>query len=100
MSASQTLLSNRLAFTLDLHGASLTVDTACSSSLVATHLGVQAVASGDCELALVGGVSVMTRPETFISMCKGRFLAADGRCKSFDAAADGYGRGKVSGSWC
>ncbi|MGJ8870722.1 type I polyketide synthase [Mycobacteroides abscessus] len=92
-SASQTLLSNRIAHALDLWGPSMTVDTACSSSLVTTHLAVRAVANGECDVALAGGVNVMFQPETFITMCKGRFLAADGRSKSFDAAADGYGRG-------
>lgn len=96
-SASQTLLSNRIAHALDLWGPSMTVDTACSSSLVTTHLAVRAVANGECDLALAGGVNVMFQPETFITMCKGRFLAADGRSKSFDAAADGYGRGEGVG---
>ncbi|MDM2446364.1 SDR family NAD(P)-dependent oxidoreductase [Mycobacteroides abscessus] len=96
-SASQTLLSNRIAHALDLWGPSMTVDTACSSSLVTTHLVVRAVANGECDVALAGGVNVMFQPETFITMCKGRFLAADGRSKSFDAAADGYGRGEGVG---
>ncbi|WP_192176935.1 type I polyketide synthase [Mycobacteroides abscessus] len=96
-SASQTLLSNRIAHALDLWGPSMTVDTACSSSLVTTHLAVRAVADGECDVALAGGVNVMFQPETFITMCKGRFLAADGRSKSFDAAADGYGRGEGVG---
>ncbi|MGW4717165.1 SDR family NAD(P)-dependent oxidoreductase [Nocardia sp. NPDC004260] len=98
MSASHTLLSNRISYLLDLHGPSLTVDTACSSSLVATHLAVQAIANGECEIALVGGANAMLQPETFISMCKGRFLAVDGRCKTFDAAADGYGRAEGAGA--
>ncbi|EFV14150.1 type I polyketide synthase [Segniliparus rugosus] len=96
-SASQTLLSNRVSYTLNLTGPSMTVDTACSSSLVATHLAVQAITSGECDVALAGGSSVIFQPETFITMCKGRFLAVDGRCKSFDAAADGYGRGEGIG---
>ncbi|MFV8311737.1 SDR family NAD(P)-dependent oxidoreductase [Mycobacteroides chelonae] len=96
-SASQTLLSNRIAHALDFWGPSMTVDTACSSSLVTTHLAVRAVAGGECDVALAGGVNVMFQPETFITMCKGRFLAADGRSKSFDAAADGYGRGEGVG---
>ncbi|MGL6234708.1 MAG: SDR family NAD(P)-dependent oxidoreductase [Segniliparus sp.] len=96
-SASQTLLSNRVSYTLNLTGPSMTVDTACSSSLVATHLAVQAITSGECDVALAGGSSIIFQPETFITMCKGRFLAVDGRCKSFDAAADGYGRGEGIG---
>lgn len=96
-SSSFTLLSNRISFALDLLGPSMTIDTACSSSLVALHEGTQAIARGECEMALVGGVSAMLQPETFISMCKGRFLSPDGRSKSFDASADGYGRGEGAG---
>ncbi|NLG55085.1 MAG: SDR family NAD(P)-dependent oxidoreductase [Rhodococcus sp.] len=97
MASSFTLLSNRISFALDLQGPSMTIDTACSSSLVAFHEATQAIERGECEAALVGGVTVMTQPETFISMCKGRFLAFDGRSKSFDASADGYGRGEGVG---
>lgn len=94
---SYTMLSNRLAYALDLKGPAVTVDTACSSSLVALHLACQAIANGDCEVAIAGGVNVMVQPETFVTMCKGGFLAADGRSKPFDAAADGYGRGEGAG---
>ncbi|MDJ0392185.1 SDR family NAD(P)-dependent oxidoreductase [Rhodococcus sp. G-MC3] len=96
-SSSHTLLSNRISYCLDLVGPSMTIDTACSSSLVAVHEAVRALERGECEMALVGGANTMIRPETFISMCKGRFLAFDGRSKSFDAAADGYGRGEGAG---
>ncbi|WP_278265369.1 type I polyketide synthase [Nocardia sp. AG03] len=96
-SASYTMLSNRIAYALDLVGPAITVDTACSSSLVAFHLACQALDNGDCRVALAGGVNVMLQPETFVLMCKGGFLATDGRCKSFDAAADGYGRGEGAG---
>ncbi|MEV3962545.1 SDR family NAD(P)-dependent oxidoreductase [Nocardia sp. NPDC050193] len=96
-SASYTMLSNRIAYALDLVGPALTVDTACSSSLVAFHLACQAIDNGDCTMALAGGVNVMLQPETFVMMCKGGFLAVDGRCKSFDAAGDGYGRGEGGG---
>ncbi|MGW0177994.1 type I polyketide synthase [Nocardia sp. NPDC003345] len=96
-SASYTMLSNRIAYALDLVGPALTVDTACSSSLVAFHLACQAIENGDCAMALAGGVNVMLQPETFVMMCKGGFLATDGRCKSFDAAGDGYGRGEGGG---
>ncbi|MCR8547597.1 SDR family NAD(P)-dependent oxidoreductase [Salipiger sp. P9] len=91
------ILSNRLSHFFDLQGPSLTVDTACSSSLTAFHLACRALQAGECDLALVGGVSVMTRPETPIAMCKGGFLARDGRSKSFDARGDGYGRGEGAG---
>ncbi|MFE3545672.1 SDR family NAD(P)-dependent oxidoreductase [Nocardia sp. NPDC059177] len=94
---SYTMLSNRIAYALDLQGPAVTVDTACSSSLVALHLACRAIADGDCELAVAGGVNVMVQPETFVSMCKGGFLAADGRSKPFDASADGYGRGEGAG---
>ena len=92
-----TMLSNRISFVYDLRGPSMTIDTACSSSLVALHQATQAIARGEVELALVGGVNAMLAPETFIAMCKGRFLAEDGHCKTFDAAADGYARGEGAG---
>lgn len=96
-SYSFTLLSNRISYALNLQGPSMTIDTACSSSLVAFHQGTRAIVGGECDLALVGGVNAMLQPETFISMCKGRFLSVDGRSKAFDASADGYGRGEGAG---
>jgi len=95
--ASLTILSNRISYTFDLHGPSMTVDTGCSSSLVATHLAYRSVAYDGCELSIVGGANVMISPATMVTMCKGQFLAADGRSKSFSAAADGYGRGEGAG---
>ena len=92
-----TMLSNRLSFVYDLRGPSMTIDTACSSSLVALHEATQAIARGEIELALVGGVNAMLTPQMFIGMCKGRFLAEDGHSKTFDAAADGYARGEGAG---
>ncbi|MEV6275313.1 SDR family NAD(P)-dependent oxidoreductase [Nocardia sp. NPDC051832] len=94
---SYTMLSNRISYALNLAGPSYTVDTACSSSLVALHLACSALDNGDCETALAGGVNLMLQPGTFISMCKGGFLAKDGRSKSFGASADGYGRGEGAG---
>lgn len=92
-----TMLSNRLSYAFDLRGPSYSIDTACSSSLVAFAQAVQDIAAGRCGLAVVGGVNFMYRPEYMITLSKGRFLAADGRCKSFDAKADGYGRGEGCG---
>jgi acyl transferase domain-containing protein/NADP-dependent 3-hydroxy acid dehydrogenase YdfG/acyl carrier protein len=92
--SSMTLLSNRLSYTFDLRGPSLTVDTACSSSLVATHLGYESIASGECDIAIVGGVNVILTPSLMVTMSKAQFLATDGRSKTFDARADGYGRGE------
>ncbi len=95
--ATLTMLSNRISYAFDFHGPSFSVDTACSSSLVAFAQAVTAIKSNQCEMALVGGVNFMLRPEYTIAMSKGRFLAKDGRSKSFDARADGYGRGEGGG---
>ncbi|MGC1508999.1 type I polyketide synthase [Ketobacter sp.] len=95
--ATLTMLSNRISYAFDFHGPSFSVDTACSSSLVAFAQAVSAIKTGQCEMALVGGVNFMLRPEYTIAMSKGRFLAKDGRSKSFDARADGYGRGEGGG---
>lgn len=91
------VVANRISHFLDLRGPSLTLDTGCSSSLVAIHLACQSLRLGETDLALAGGVSVMITPELFVAMTKVGFMAADGECKTFDASADGFGRGEGCG---
>ncbi|MDT5247142.1 MAG: hypothetical protein QOD36_4518, partial [Mycobacterium sp.] len=90
-------ISGRVAFALGLEGPAVAVDTACSSALVAVHQACQALQSGDCDLALAGGVNVLLSPVTSIAASRARMLSPVGRCKTFDASADGYVRSEGCG---
>ena len=92
-----SVIPNRLSYLLDLRGPSISVDSACSSSLAAIHLACQGLRSGETELAIAGGVSLMMTPELSVAMSKVGFMAPDGRCKTFDASANGFGRGEGCG---
>jgi acyl transferase domain-containing protein/acyl-CoA synthetase (AMP-forming)/AMP-acid ligase II/acyl carrier protein len=92
-----SIAANRLSYFLDWHGPSLAMDTACSSSLVAVHQACQSLISGECNLALAGGVNLMLSPQLTLTFTAAQMMAADGRCKTFDAAADGYVRSEGCG---
>ncbi|MEY9904115.1 acyl transferase domain-containing protein/thioesterase domain-containing protein [Catenulispora sp. MAP12-49] len=87
-----SIVANRLSYLLDLRGPSLVVDTACSSSLVAVHQAVRSLVGGECDAALAGGVNILLSPMVTLGFQRAGALAQDGRCKTFDAAADGMVR--------
>lgn len=91
------IMSNRVSYLLDLHGPSETIDTACSSSLVAVHRAAEAIRGGDCEVALAGGVNVIASPTLFVDMSQADMLSPDGRCRTFDARANGIVRAEGVG---
>ncbi|MDF1786814.1 MAG: SDR family NAD(P)-dependent oxidoreductase [Verrucomicrobiales bacterium] len=94
---SNAVAANRLSYQWNLRGPSMTIDTACSSSLVAVHLACRSLWSGESTASLAGGVSLMLLPQVTQSFASAGFMASDGRCKAFDARADGYVRGEGAG---
>jgi acyl transferase domain-containing protein/acyl carrier protein len=92
-----SIAANRLSYVFDWHGPSVAIDSACSSSLVALHLAARALRDGDCDLALVAGVNLLLDPELTIGISKAGALSPEGRCKVFDASADGYVRSEGCG---
>ena len=89
--------SGRISYLLGLQGPAISIDTACSSSLVATHLAIQSLRSGECRMAIAGGVNTILLPEVHISFSRARMISGDGRCKTFDARADGFVRSEGCG---
>jgi phthiocerol/phenolphthiocerol synthesis type-I polyketide synthase D len=95
--AAGSIVANRVSYLLDLRGPSITTDSACSSSLVAVHLACRSLRGGECDTALAAGVNVLLSPAVTASFEQAGALAANGRCKPFDAAADGITRGEGCG---
>ena len=91
------MMAGRLAYVLGLHGPAMQLDTACSSSLLAVHLACQSLRTGECDLALAGGVNLILSPQQLIGLCHMGAVSPDGRCKSFAADADGFGIGEGVG---
>ncbi|HEY1068459.1 MAG TPA: type I polyketide synthase, partial [Pirellulales bacterium] len=95
--SAHSIAANRLSYVLNLRGPSLALDTACSSSLVAIHLACQSLVRGETDLGLAGGVNLTLGPELTVALSAARMMAPDGRCKAFDASANGYVRGEGCG---
>ncbi|PMB27477.1 polyketide synthase [Fischerella thermalis CCMEE 5198] len=93
----RSIAAGRIAYVLGLQGTVMQLDTTCSSSLLGVHLACQSLRNGESDMALAGGVNLILSPEPMIGFCKLKALAVDGRCKTLDAAADGYGRGEGCG---
>ncbi len=89
---SRSIAAGRIAYTFGLHGPAVAVDTACSSSLVAAHQACQSLRFKECDMAVAGGVNLILEPSGSISTSRSRMMSFDGRCKTFDATADGYVR--------
>lgn len=94
---SMGVAANRISYAYNLVGPSLTVDTACSSAMIALHLACQSLRNGECSMAICGGVNALLKPEFTIATSKASMLSPDGRCKSFDASANGYVRSEAVG---
>jgi acyl transferase domain-containing protein len=91
------ITANRISYALNLRGPSLIIDTACSSSLVSLHIACQSLRGGECDVALAGGVNLIIAPEVTIILSQGGLMSPDGRCKAFDASANGYVRSEGCG---
>lgn len=91
-------IANRVSYYFNFHGPSIALDTMCSSSLTALHIACNNIKSGECEMAVVGGVNLIVHPNKYVQLCQGNFLSTDGRCRSFGRGGDGYVPGEGVGT--